>query len=124
MRWCKAQDAISDKRSSVRLLFLLTLLLFGDSGSTAAATSPILAMTAGGVTMEFTAEELLSRPDAGRVAVPRDPFLCRGDELSGSTIAGIVGRTPARPGGYDPGACERRFVAEIPRALISGAAVP
>lgn len=77
------------------------LLLVGYSSSTAAATMPVLAVIAGGITMKFTASELLARADAGTVAVPRDPSY-------GEAMAGIVGRTPARPGGYDPGACERR----------------
>jgi hypothetical protein len=42
----------------------MALLLIGYSSLTAAATMPVLAVTAGGITMEFTASELLAR--AGR----------------------------------------------------------
>jgi hypothetical protein len=57
----------------VKFVYVLTILLVGFSSSPVAAARPVLTLKAGGVAIEFTADELLARPDAERIAVARDP---------------------------------------------------
>jgi mono/diheme cytochrome c family protein len=108
----------------VRLVFLLMLLLIGHSSSMAAAASSILVVTAGGVTMEFTASELLTRADARRILVPRDPSYGEAMSYRGVPLPGLLAALPPDSAETIQARAKDGFVAEIPRALISGAAVP
>ena len=56
----------------MRLLRMLTVLLVGLIDLPAAAAVPVLTVTAGGETRQFSADELLARHDATTLAVPRD----------------------------------------------------
>lgn len=100
------------------------LLLVGYSSSTAAATMPVLAVIAGGITMKFTASELLARADAGTVAVPRDPSYGEAMRHHGVPLRALLGVLPPDPADTIQARAKDGFVAEIPRTLISGAAVP
>jgi hypothetical protein len=90
----------------------------------AAAASSILVLTAGGVTMEFTASELLTRADARRILVPRDPSYGEAMSYRGVPLPGLLAALPPDSAETIQARAKDGFVAEIPRALISGAAVP
>jgi hypothetical protein len=85
---------------------------------------PVLAVTAGGVTMEFTASELLARADAGRLAVSRDPSYGGAMSYQGVPLRALLAALPPDSADTIQARAKDGFVAEIPRALISGAAVP
>src|SRR5262249_493405 len=120
----KAQDIISDQRRPVRLVLCIALLLIGYSSLTAAATMPVLTVTADGVTMEFTASELLARADPGRVAVPRGPAFVQAMSYQGVPLRAILAALPTDSADTIQARAKDGFVAEIPRTLITGAAVP
>jgi len=120
----KVQDIISNQSRPVRLVLCMALLLIGYPGLTAAATMPVLTLTAGGITMKFTASELLARADAGRVAVPRDPSYGEAMSYHGVPLQALLGVLPPDPADTVQARAKDGFVAEIPRTLISGAAVP
>ena len=56
----------------MKILFLFAVLLTGLGGLPAVAASSILVVTGGGVTRQFTADNLLARHDAATVVV-HDP---------------------------------------------------
>jgi hypothetical protein len=57
----------------MKFVYGLTIVLVGFSSSPLAAATPVLTLKAGGLAIEFTADELLARPDAETIAVARDP---------------------------------------------------
>jgi mono/diheme cytochrome c family protein len=108
----------------VKFIYLVTILLVGFSSSSVSAASPVLKLTAGGVAMEFTADELLARPDAETIAVPRDPSYGQAMSYRGIPLRGLLSALPSDLTDTIQARAADGFVAEIPRALISGAAVP
>jgi hypothetical protein len=57
----------------VKLLWLLAVLLTDLGRPHSAAASPVLVVTAGGATQQFTSDELLARQDCATLKVPHDP---------------------------------------------------
>lgn len=108
----------------MKFIYLVVILLVGFSSSSVAAASPVLKLTAGGVAMEFTADELLARPDAEAIAVPRDPSYGQAMSYRGVPLRGLLSALPSDLTDTIQARAADGFVAEIPRALISGAAVP
>ena len=57
----------------MKILFLFAVLLTGLEGVPAVAATSVLVVTGGGVTRQFTADNLLAWHDAATVVVPHDP---------------------------------------------------
>lgn len=108
----------------MKFVYLLTILLVAFGSSPALATTPMLTLTAGGVTVEFTANELLARPDAETIAVARDPSYGQPMSYPGIPLRALLSALPSDLTDTIQARAADGFVAEIPRALISGAAVP
>src|SRR5260370_2646108 len=74
LRWARPQKADQNEgRHRVRLLRLLAVLLAGLGSPPAVAASPVLVVTAGGATRQFTDRDLLAWPDAAPPAIPHHP---------------------------------------------------
>jgi mono/diheme cytochrome c family protein len=108
----------------VKFVYVLTILLLGFSSSPVAAATPVLTLKAGGVAIEFTADELLARPDAETIAVARDPSYGKPMSYRGIPLHALLPALPSDLTDTIQARAADGFVAEIPRALISGAAVP
>jgi len=108
----------------VKFVYLLTILLVAFCSSPAVAATPVLTLTMGGVTVEFTADELLARPDAETIAVARDPSYGQPMSYRGIPLRALLSALPSDLTDTIQARAADGFVAEIPRALISGAAVP
>jgi len=107
----------------VKFVYVLTILLLGFSSSPVAAATPVLTLKAGGVAIEFTADELLARPDAETIAVARDPSYGKPMSYRGIPLRALLSALPSDLTDTIQARAADGFVAEIPRALISGAAV-
>ena len=111
----------------MRLLCLraiLTILLANIASAPAMAAAPSLVVTAGGATRQFTIDELRARPDAATVTVPRDPVYDRAMTYRAVPLQGLLSALPPDPADTIQARATDGFVAEIPRTLIDGAAVP
>ena len=108
----------------MKVLFLFAVLLAGLGGPSAMAASSVLVVTGGGVTRQFTADNLLAWHDAATVVVPHDPSYGRTMSYLAVPLSALLSALP--PDGSDT--IQARaidgFVAELPRTLIGGAAVP
>ena len=110
--------------AAVRHIYLLMVLLAGFCDPPAAAAALVLAVTAGGVTKESTAAELLARADAETVTVPRDPAYHQSMSYRGVPLRTLLSALPSDAADTIQARATDGFVAEIPRAVINGAAVP
>ena len=94
----------------------------GTSSTVAAA--PTLTLTAGGATSRFTAADLLARPDAATLAIAGDPAYAQPMTYRAVPLRALL--ASLHPDSADT--LEFRatdgFVAQLPRALIDGAATP
>ena len=104
------------------MVFLLTILLLRVSPAEAGTST--LSITAGGMTMEFTADELLARPDAATIAVPRDSAYRQAMTYRGVPLRTLLSALPPDAADTIQARAADGFIAEIPRAVINGAAVP
>ena len=114
--------AIVTGKCRLIVALLLTILLLWISSSEAGA--PALSITAGGVTMEFTPDELLARPDAATIAVPSDPAYRQAMTYRGVPLRALLSALPSDAADTIQARATDGFVAEIPRAVIGSAAVP
>ena len=112
------------KGIGVRALRLMTVLLAGLAGSPAVAGSPVLVVTAGGATRQFTADDLLARSDAAMLAVPHDPSYGRAMSYHAVPLSAVLSALPPDAADTVQARAIDGFVAELPRTLIGGAAVP
>jgi hypothetical protein len=110
--------------ASVRPVYLLMVLLAGFLSLPAVAATPVLTVTAGGVTNEFTAAELLARPDVDSVSVSGDPAYQQAMSYRGAPLRALLSALPSDMADTIQARAADGFVAEIPRAVIDGAAVP
>ena len=108
----------------MRLLRLLTILLAGLSGLPALAATPVLVVTAGGVARQFTSDQLLARRDAATIPIPRDPAYGRAMSYRAVPLRALLSALPPDAADTIQARATDGFVAEIPRALIGGAALP
>ncbi len=108
----------------MRLLRLLTILLAGLSGPPALAATPVLVVTAGGVARQFTSDQLLARRDAATIPIPRDPAYGRAMSYRAVPLRALLSALPPDAADTIQARATDGFVAEIPRALIGGAALP
>jgi mono/diheme cytochrome c family protein len=106
------------------MLRLLLVLLAGLEGPPAVAASPVLVVTGGGVTRQFTADDLLERHDAATLAVPRDPAYGRAMSYRAVPLSALLSALPPDERDTIQARATDGFVAELPRTLIGGAAVP
>jgi mono/diheme cytochrome c family protein len=108
----------------LRLLCLLSVLLGGFAGRLAAADAPALVATAGAATRQFTAETLLAWHDATTVTVMHDPAYGRAMSYRAVPLGNLLAALPPDAADTIQARATDGFVAEIPRALIRGAAQP
>src|SRR5205814_4295294 len=81
-------------RHRVRMLRLLLVLLAGLGGLPAVAASPVLVVTGGGATRQFTADDLLGLHDAATLAVPRDPAYGRAMSYRAVPLSALLSALP------------------------------
>ena len=111
-------------RHPMRLFCLLTVLLAGLAAARAQAASPVLVVTAGGATRQFTADELRAWPSAATVTVPHDPAYDRAMSYRAVPLRALLATLPPDAADTVEARAGDGFVAQLPRALIDGAAVP
>jgi mono/diheme cytochrome c family protein len=108
----------------VRLFRMLTVLLASLIGLPAVAAVPVLVVTAGGATRQFTADELLARRDAATLAIPHDVAYGRATTYRVVPLRALLSAlSPDRADTMEARATDG-FVSQLPRTLIEGAAVP
>jgi len=108
----------------VKLLYLLTILLVSFVGSPARAAAPVLIVTASGTTRQFTVDELRAWPNAATITVPRDPVYNRAMSYRAIPLQALLSALPLDDANTIQARASDGFVAEIPRALMSGEATP
>lgn len=107
-------------RASFTLTMLLALLLGG-----AAAPSPsALAVTIGGVTRQFDSRTLLARRDAATLTVPHDVSYGRSMTYRAIPLRGLLAAFAPDPADTIEVRATDGFVAQIPRSLLEGDAIP
>ena len=102
----------------------MAVLLAGLGGPPALAASPVLVVTAGGATRQFTADDLLARRDTATLAVPHDPAYGRAMSYFAVPLSALLSALPPDAADTIQARAIDGFVAELPRTLIGGAAVP
>ena len=108
----------------MRLLSLVFILLSGLSGAPAVAAAAVLVVTAGGTTRQFTSDELLARSDAATLAVPDDAAYDRAMSYRAVPLRALLLALPPDDADTIEARATDGFVAQVPRALIEGPAVP
>jgi mono/diheme cytochrome c family protein len=108
----------------VKLLCLVAVLLTGLGGPASVAASPVLVVTAGGATQEFTGDDLLARHDSATVEVPHDPAYGRAMSYRAVPLSALLSALPPDSADTIQARAIDGFVAELPRTLIVGVAVP
>ena len=125
LRWARPQKAPQmGGRHRVRLLRLLAVLLAGLGGTPAVAASPVLVVTAGGATRQFTGDDLLAWHDAATLAIPHDPSYGRAMSYRAVPLSALLSALPPDAADTIQARATDGFVAELPRTLIGGVAVP
>lgn len=112
------------KGIGLRVFRLMAVLLAGLGTPPAVAGSPVLVVTAGGATRQFTADELLARHDAAMLAIPHDPSYGRAMSYRAVPLSALLSALPPDAADTIQARAIDGFVAEIPRILIGGTAVP
>ena len=111
-------------RYRVRLLRLLTVLLTGLAGAPAMAATAVLMVTAGGAARQFTSNELLAWPNAAKLEVPHDGAYGRPMSYRAVPLRALLSALSPDAADTIEARATDGFVAQLPRALIEGAAVP
>lgn len=113
-----------DMTHPMKLFGACLLLLASLAGAPARAADPILSLSGGGVTRQFTAADLLARPDAATLEVPYDASYDHAMTYRAVPLRDLLADLP--PDGADT--IEARatdgFASQLPRRLIQSAAVP
>jgi mono/diheme cytochrome c family protein len=108
----------------MRLLRMLTVLLAGLATPPAMAAVPVLVVTAGAETRQFTADELLAWRDAATLAVPHDVAYGRATSYRAVPLRTLLSALPPDAADTMEARATDGFVSQLPRALIEGSAVP
>jgi mono/diheme cytochrome c family protein len=108
----------------VRLLSLLAVLLTCLGGPPSVAAPPVLVVTAGGATRQFSGDELLARHDAATLEVLHDPAYGRAMSYRAVPLSALLSALPPDSADTIQARAIDGFVAELPRTLIGGVAVP
>src|SRR3954447_14805491 len=112
-------------RHPVRLVCLLAILLASLAVSPPVVAAPVLVATAGGATRQFTLDELRAWPGAAILTVPHDPaYDGRAMSYRAVPLRALLSALPPDAADTIQARASDGFVAEIPRALINGAATP
>jgi mono/diheme cytochrome c family protein len=90
----------------------------------AALPAPALTVTVGGTTQRFTAAQLAARRDAATIEVPRDVSYFRAMRYRAVPLRALLAGTGRDKADTIEFRATDGFVAQIPRALIDGRAVP
>ena len=90
----------------------------------AVAAAAVLVVSAGGATRPFTSEELLARSDVATVAIPQDASYGRPMTYRAVTLRALLSALPPDTGDTLEARATDGFVAQLPRALVEGPAVP
>ena len=88
------------------------------------AASPVLVVTAGGATRQFTDDDLLAWHDAATLAIPHDPSYGRAMSYRAVPLSALLSALPPDAADTIQARATDGFVAELPRTLIGGMAVP
>jgi hypothetical protein len=110
----------------VNLLCLLPVLLtaLGGPPSVAAGASPVLVVTVGGATQQFTGDELLARHESATLEIPHDPAYGRAMSYRAVPLSALLSALPPDSGDTIQATAIDGFIIELPRTLIGGVAVP
>ncbi|MGE5722514.1 MAG: hypothetical protein ACM3YM_08640, partial [Sphingomonadales bacterium] len=108
----------------MRLFCLLGILLASMVSARAVESGPVLAVNVGGATRQFTAAELLGRRDAATVKIPLDPSYGRAMTYRAVPLRALLSLFGRDPADTIEVRATDGFVAQLPRALIEGKAVP
>ena len=111
-------------RYRVRLLRLLTFLLAGLAGAPVVAAAAVLVVSAGGSTHQFTSDALLAWRDAATLEVPHDGAYGRPMRYRAVPLRSLLSALPPDAADTIEARATDGFVAQLPRALTEGAAVP
>ncbi len=103
---------------------LLLLLLAALAASPARAGEPVLTITMGGTTAQVSRSELLARRDAATVSVPHDSAYGRPMTYRAVPLRALLAERPPSAADTIAARAMDGFVAQVPRSLIDGAAVP
>lgn len=109
---------------TMRLLHLLAVLLAGLAASPAVAAAAVLVVTAGGATHQFTSDALLAWRDAATLEIPHDGAYGRPMRYRAVPLRALLSALPPDAADTIEARATDGFVAQLPRALIEGAAVP
>jgi len=112
------------QRYRVGLLCPLAVLLAGVAGGPAVAAEPVVVVTAGGATRQFTSDELLAWLDVATLAVQHDGGYGRPMSYRAVPLRALLSALPPDAADTIEARATDGFVAQLPRALIEGAAVP
>ncbi len=113
------------QRSEGSLRVILFAMLFvGLASPLAAVAEPVLNVTAGGTTRQFTAAELLGWSIAATLSVSDDPSYGRAMSYRAVPLRSLLAALPPDTADTIQARASDGFVAEIPHALVSGAATP
>jgi mono/diheme cytochrome c family protein len=108
----------------MRLFCLFLVLSVGLAGPSAMSAPPALIVSAGGVTQQYTSEELLARHDSQTLTVSNDPAYGGASSYRAVPLRALLAALPPDIGDTIQARATDGFVAEIPRMLIDGMAAP
>src|SRR3954462_11654538 len=108
----------------VKPFCLLAILLVSLAGLPALATPPMLVVTAGNATRQFSADELSAWPNAATITVPHDSAYNRAMSYRAVPLRALLSALPPDAADTIEARASDGFVAQIPRALIEGVAMP
>jgi mono/diheme cytochrome c family protein len=108
----------------MKALRVLAILLAGLAAQPAAAAEPVLAVTAGGTTKQFTSDELLARRDAATLTLSHDPAYDRSMSYRAVPLRALLSALPPDAADTTEARATDGFVSQLPRTLVEGAAAP
>jgi mono/diheme cytochrome c family protein len=104
--------------------FVLRILLASVVATSAWAAEPLLRVTGGGVTRQFTGTDLLARSDAATLDVPHDAAYGRAMAYRAVPLRDLLADLPPDAADTIEARATDGFVSQLPRPLVEGAAVP
>ena len=88
------------------------------------AAPPVLVVSGGGATRQFTSDELLARHDVATLAVLNDPAYGGAASYRAVPLRALLPSLPPDAGDTIQARATDGFVAELPRSMIDGMATP
>ena len=108
----------------MKLFRLLAVLVAGLAGPPAVAAAAGLVVTAGGATRQFTSDEILAWRDAMAVEVSHDGAYGHAMSYRAVPLRALLSTLPPDAADTIEARATDGFVAQLPRALTEGTAVP